>query len=194
MKKVLFGVSVLILAGCNSQTPTPQVQTQDQAQSEYQEMASAMASGKPVRCVMTNAERNETITYLVKDKKVRLNTVVANDEQQSGNMLMDGEYIFTWSDVKKEGTKFKVPEETTEQPQEQEVPDLSQEEDRKEYEDLGYTIDCEGANVADSEFIPPSDVTFTDMSQMMDQAQKQQESMSPEDRAQFEKMMQQYAQ
>lgn len=196
MKKVLLGVSAIVLAACNNQS-TPEVQTQEQAMGEYEQMANLVATGKPVRCLMTDTEKGHTMTYLMKDKKVKMTDMMMSDTGETGAMLMDTEYMYTWSDQKKEGTKMKLNledlKESADQAQ-QDVPDLSNEEDRKAYEEMGYTINCEEAQVSDSEFVPPTDVKFMDMSAMMEKAKEAQQGMTPEQQKQMEEMMKQYAQ
>lgn len=194
MKKVLFSVSMLVLAGCNNQAANPSGQTTEQAQQEFQEVATAMQSGQSARCVMTNPTTNQSMTYSIKDKKVKMSNIEMNEGDLTGAMLMDGEYLYTWSETKKEGTKFKLPEEKADQvAQEGSVPDLSKEEDRKEYEDMGYTIQCNTLEIADSEFVPPTDVKFTDMNAMMEKMPAD-SKMTPEQQAEFDKMMEQYKQ
>lgn len=194
MKKILLGISIVTLAACNNQA-TPQVQTQEQAMGEFEQMGAAMQSGKPVRCLMTDTKKNHTMTYLMKDKKVKMTNMMMSDSGETGAMLMDSEFIYTWSDQKKEGTKMKIPEDQMKEASEnKDVPDLATEEDRQQYEDMGYTINCEEANLADSEFVPPTDITFMDMSAMMEKAKEAQQGMTPEQQKEMEKMMQQYSQ
>lgn len=195
MKKLLsLGVTIAVLSGCNTQTSTPTVQTPEQTGSEYEEVANSLLAGKSVRCLMTNTSDGNTMSYAMKGEKVRLNNSSAAQTSASGEMIMDGEYVYTWSNDKKEGTKYKIPPAT-----DQASPDGTQiesttefkPEDIQDYQNMGYIVDCKEENISDSEFTPPTDVTFTDLSAMMEglNNSKTNPEMSEEQKAQFDKLL-----
>lgn len=211
MKKIaLLLTAVLIFSACKSQTgqvTAPDSQTEAQAINEFTEMGKALQAGKSVSCSMKKKDSPETVTYTIKGKKMKMSGFAADSNQQ-GSMLSDGEYVYTWNDTTKEGTKFKLPTEEelkdtaekTGQTQ-QSVPDFSDEAERQKYADMGYTVNCEVANVSDSDFVPPADVTFRDMSQIMEAAKQYQQSSaqpSASDQAEMQRqaqeLMKQYAQ
>ncbi len=206
MKKIVFLITSFVLfSACKPQTPpaAPESQTQDQAINEFTEMGQAIQSGKPVSCTMQKKDSTESVTYLIKGKKMKMSGFGSGDAGQPGSMLSDGEYVYTWTDATKQGMKFKLPSEeaqqtTTEQTPTtpQNVPDFSSEEERQKYADMGYTVNCEVAVVADSEFVPPTDVTFRDLSSMMQALPSATAPVMDQAEAQrrAQEMMQQYAQ
>ena len=197
MKKLTLGLAILLLSGCNSAT-TPE-QSQNQAVSEYEQVAKSIAAGKAVRCKMTSTADGSVMNYAMKGEKVRITNLTSAEAGSPGEMILDGEYVYTWSNDKKEGTKYQVPEVT-----EQTTPDGTtsesttefKPEDIQDYEDMGYTVDCNDENVPDVEFVPPSDVTFTDLSAMMNDLNNSRTNpeMSEEQKAEFNKLMEQYQQ
>ncbi len=200
---LVFGTSVLF-AGCTKQPTSeqlqvPATQTEGQAMKEYEKIAAAMKDGKSVRCVMSNTETQETMTYAVKGKKVSVKGIAGYEGAggETGSMLMDEKYMYTWSDAKKEGVKFAIPAEVTGQPtpaQRQDIPSLETEEDQQRYEDMGYSVVCDQTEVADSEFVPPSDIVFTDASAMMQQAEEMQKNLEAQNGSaqDMDAMMEQY--
>ncbi len=178
MKKIAFlFAGALLLAACKSTPQTTGPQTQQQAESEMQDAGKALASGQPVKCTMTKTD-GTSMQYVMKDKKMKVSglTTTVKDQVSQSMMISDGTYMYTWDETKKEGVKFKVPtEQDTKAISEkagQDVPNLSNDADRKRWEDQGYRINCAAGVVDDSEFIPPTDVKFTDASAMMDSVNK----------------------
>ncbi len=185
MKKKVLAVTALsfVLAGCvplkqsRESTPVPAAQDQSlgQTKMEFAEVAAAIKLGKAARCVMQNTTLNQSIEYVIKGKKMRMHASSTTANMPASSMISDGEFLYTWTEKDKKGMKIKVPtQEEGKQIAEdaQKLPDLSQESEKKRYENLGYTIDCSIATAEDTEFIPPPDVTFTDLSGMMDMAKK----------------------
>lgn len=201
-KKLLYAGTFVgafvLLSGCTQQQaaiPTPPAQqTEVQVMHEYEKIADAMKNGKSVRCVMSKKDTQETMMYAVKGKKVKVSGMAGYEGGGTGSMLMDEKYLYTWSDDKKEGVKFEIPAEIEGQPtptKTQAVPNLATAEDQKYYEDMGYTVSCTQQDVADSEFVPPTDVTFMDTSALMKQAAEMQQGANQED-VDPAKMMEQY--
>lgn len=186
MKKTLFLLAAaVVLAGCTfppKKTSQPEApSTKAEIANQFEKVADAMASGKPVECVMTQTTTNKSFTYQVKGKKIHAFGQLSPEASESGNMLTDGEFMYTWSDQSKEGTKFLIPTETemAQQPEDPSkvVPDFRNTDTQQEYENLGYSINCAEKNLDDSAFVAPSDVKFTDLSQMMGAAKKYQQQM-----------------
>lgn len=179
-KTVLLVGSALLLGACTSRQPSPESlapQTQQQAMNEFQEVSAAIQAGQSVRCEMIKTDGTETMTYLMKGKKMKMNTVVtAENGLQPGTMISDGEYFYIWNVDTNEGVKSKLPSEedvkAVAEQQGRELPDFSKEEEKQKYEDLGYRVDCQVAEVADAEFVPPANVQFRDMSQLMNNVQQ----------------------
>lgn len=169
--------SAIVLAGCNKTPPVTESepettgQSETEVVSEWQKIGEAIAMGKTAQCDMTNTETGDTSRYYIKGKNIRFDTVNATNPEQSGSFLTDGEFIYTWTEAAKEGVKFSAimpsgtPNPAVTQPPQ--APDFSTEDAWLNYQNLGYTIDCSVEPVDDSLFIPPTDVTFTDMTALM---------------------------
>lgn len=137
---------------------------------------------------------------------MRISGMQSASGDKTQNIISDTEYMYSWDDSTKKGMKLKLTsmEDMKKSVEEkgQSVPSLTTDEDRKKYEDQGYTVNCSVKAIDDSEFVPPTDVTFTDTSAMMEQSkammQKAQSSMSPqtqeEMQKQAEEMMKKYQQ
>lgn len=199
----------LLFSACKTQTPQSTApQNEKQAMNEFAELSSAIEAGRPVSCVFTKSPENTVMTYMMKGKKIKISGMQVEGQAYQGAMMSDGEYMHTWDEVKKEGVKMKLPAEQDlkdfAKEKGQSVPDLSDETERKTWEDQGYRIDCKEATIADSEFIPPTDIKFTDMSAMMESVNTMMKSgddgSAPnaadqkEMQEQINKMMQQYGQ
>lgn len=205
-------LSAIALSAClpNKQADTASEQPGAMQADEYREVAAALQAGGSAMCTITKADGTTDMQYYAKADKVRVTGIT---EQMEGSeysaMLMDGEYIYTWNETTKEGVKFAVPDpaEVTEAQQNMpQVPDFTDETARQEYVEDGYSVDCQVTDVADSMFVPPSDVKFQDMSKLMENAQQmmQQQNayegqgMSAEQQQQLQEqaqqMMQQYGQ
>lgn len=188
IKKFVISMTFLAVAGTSltaclptngqpAASPAPTATSDDEATNT---ISQAMMTGASLRCQIVNAERGETISYVTKDKKMHVTTTMMNDENQTQNsfMINDGQYIYIWTDGEPNGYKSQtITEEDLKDiadkapnTSQQTVPDFSQTEIQQEYEDKGYTISCDPAQVEDSTFIPPTNVSFQDMSALMDGA------------------------
>lgn len=184
----LIVVSTFALAGCNKpaqpqgdqtqeQTQTME-QTKDQMTEQFQMVAEAMAAGNPIVCQMTNAN-GTSFTYSNMGQKIRIQGQLSPDSPDEGNMLSDGEFIYTWSNQNQQGIKFKQPSaedlaalKAKGEAVAQNLPDFSDQMTQDEYKNQGYSINCTQENIPDDTFVPPTTVTFTDTSDMMQRAQQ----------------------
>lgn len=182
MKKLLLlGSAALILAACTPKdqpqettAPAPDQTTSEQA-SEFSKVAMAIQAGQSASCQITNTETGEAMDYKIKGKKMKMTGMTSPDAAQSTAMLMDGEFIYTWNEADKKGVKMQLPSEEDMAELSQQgmtMPDLSQEAEKEKYENDGYSVNCTVTSVDESEFVPPTDVAFTDMSALMDNAMK----------------------
>lgn len=171
MKKTLLLIAIaLTLTGCNPQQEQT-TQSESEASQEFSELAAAMESGAAMRCIMSNTAENIEATYLVRGDQIKISGMIPNDEMGDANMLMTNNTIYTWSSKQETGLIIKVPEEQADQVrQEQDIPDLSNPQEREAYQNQGFTIDCEPADLTDADFTPPSDVNFMDMSSFIQQS------------------------
>ncbi len=193
----------LFLAGCSttsapSVTPTPSPTEIEETTAN--QLETILASGGSARCTMSKTDGTSEITYSIKGKKMRMEGAPGATTQNNGSVISDGSYLYIWENGKTEGIKSKIP---TEQEMEklkekseaymQNSPNLSDDAVRKEYEDQGYRIDCKGAQIPDSEFVPPTTIKFTDTTALMENAAKMMEESSkdltPEQKAQMQKYL-----
>lgn len=182
MKSTIFLVlTAVVLSGCinrqttQSESPTEpgreETRLTDSAPpAELEEMANAIEAGESVSCTMSN-DTDSTMVYHIKGEKFKITGMSTGEDLQTGSMLSDGEFIYNWSDDTKMGTKMKIeePEEVTSDPEmtEELVDEESQISDPRDFYDQGFEVDCERSIIADSEFVIPTDVTFTDLSDLM---------------------------
>lgn len=106
--------------------------------------------------------------YYFSNGKMRLESTMTPPNQTSF-MIMNGkdDYVYSWSDFQNTGTKFK-----------QDV-DLSEAYKSTFYKDISkdpnapvYDFDCSKWNVDSSLFVPPSNIQFQDMADLMKQYQQ----------------------
>jgi hypothetical protein len=190
-----------VMAGCNQADTTPSSQTQSE-QSEYDVLDDALKSGESIACTMTDTQGNTT-HYWAKGEKSRAEGFQSGENQLNGVMINDGSFMYIWNEGELEGTKFSLATTQDAQQKAQEYkddfPDITSQEARDEYEQDGYDVNCEQEQVADSQFIAPSTVTFTDMSALMqgvsetlgDTLESLPEELSPEIKEQIQKLQMQ---
>lgn len=179
----LFAAS--FLAGCinqsANQTGTPsspdsteQTRSADStAPEELSEISKAIESGKAVNCTLTD-NTGISMNYYLKGKKFKIVGMQGGQPSETITMISDGEIVYNWSDESKMGTKMKVikpegidqnSEAIGDSPDDLSKP--SQPSDLKDFYDQGYDIKCSPSEIADSEFVVPADVKFTDLTEMM---------------------------
>lgn len=163
--------SAVVLAACapaqqDVQTPNEtESSSQQGVQGEMADVFAAMQAGRGVTCTITDAETGAVTNYKAKDKKAfGDSTVTIEGKQQQGYFLTDAEYMYTWSGDTKQGAKFKLDAFDPESANAPDVPDFSDEESYQEYQESGHTVACSIEDHPDSVFVPPTDVSFFDMS------------------------------
>lgn len=185
MSFVLLSGTTLLACSVPSLTPTPSPEAINQATNETtgnqtaEDLAQAVMTGDEMQCAINNLDKGESIKFLTKDKKMKVATNVNGDEQNS-YMISDTQFLYIWTEGQTTGVKTRVPTEaeikdlqdTAGESQQQSITDFSQEDVQEQYRNQGYTIDCRPGEVNDAEFIPPSNITFQDMSALMDGAMK----------------------
>jgi hypothetical protein len=191
MKKIFMSVIVasgmLVLAGCGNkpavQPTTDQgaVKTQEQQPSETVQpkkgLLSFLTGGNGVKC--TIEDKSGTITVISDGTKARIEgmdfpALPGKDVQmQKGYMINDGTWAYIWSGTS--GTKFNIKDmqeisKANGGQQEDPSAKMSNWEDwAKSMETSGTKYDCANAAVSDSDFVPPSDVKFQDMGELVKQ-------------------------
>lgn len=195
---VIIAFSAVALNGCignNNKATISDDQTVSETMSEWQKVGNAIANGESVSCEMTDTKNGISSKYYMKEDKVRFDSIQSEqleDVAMNGSFLTDGKFGYSWNAETKKGMKFLVndPEDLSEDVEEleSEAPDFSSKEAWDNYENLGYTVTCEIKDVDASLFTPPTDVTFTDLSNF---AQEMQQTDGV-DQEQLEQMMKQF--
>lgn len=186
MKAALLSLfAVFFLAGCinqsanQSETPSSPDDTEQtrlansMAPEELDEISRAIESGEAVSCAMTN-DTGVLMNYYFKGEKFKIIGMPGGQPSETSSMISDGEFIYNWSDESKMGTKMKIvePEEVAENPETTDGSldnsgEFSQPSDLRDFYDQGYNVECSPSDIADSEFVVPADVKFTDLTEMI---------------------------
>ncbi len=204
MKKIaLLVASIVLLSACkkapmptsNESAPTS---AEIDAQAEMSVIAKAMESGQPVSCSIEKEDGTSSMKYAMKGKKIKVTGIAAMESATDGVVLSDGEYLYSWDPATKKGIKMQARAmDATPAPgdtQEKQFPTIQSPEDVEQYQNDGYNVNCEVTTVPDSEFVPPTDVEFTDLSAALKQVpMKATEGQSSEAmEKQVQEMMKQY--
>lgn len=193
---VVLGAA-FVLSGCGKEKPadnggspagtsaTQERTTSGEAQEtgEKQGLLQKLLSKGAMKC--TVEQDGETVTILTNGTKAKIegmsmpNPKDPTGAKEKGYMISDDTWAYIWSG--KEGIKFNIKEmEASTQPVTGETDDQSNKSSDwksiiKEMEESGAKYDCSAAVVSDSDFTPPSDVTFQDMGEFL----KQMQNMAP---------------
>lgn len=182
-KTILTVGSLFVIAGalaaCQPKVAAPGANGGDQATEKKQaggtnmmEMAAAIMKGEGFRCTFTQKENGQAMSYAIKGKKVSMTTTgAAGAPGQMGRMITDGTVMHIWDPATKKGMKMTIPSpdpkaSNVPTPVQAQVPDFS---DIKSWQDFQskYDVNCTPTQLNDSEFTPPTDVQFQDLSGMM---------------------------
>jgi hypothetical protein len=132
----------------------------------------ALSGRGSVKCEY-DEEGKHIITY-VKGEKMR--TDATGGEEGNGSMIFKDNTSWTWDSATKQGFTFKAPEVSpaeTETEDDNETEDMMEDSEEMKADVEKYKDSCKNENIPDSTFEPPSDVTFQDYSQMMQQQMNQ---------------------
>jgi len=171
----------VVFAGCTSATvPDPNlkpteapVQQSNSSTDKNTRLMMAAAEGKgSATCEISKDDGTEKMTFMMKGTKNKAMGASLSGGKGMGYMINDGNFAYIWSDQEKTGTKIDLKKAVATASNAPQYEDFSKEEVQKDYEEKGYTYNCSEANIADSEFVPPKNVEFVDMSQMMEQSTK----------------------
>jgi hypothetical protein len=182
---VLAVLSLAILGGCSCSPKAEDQGTQtNQAENQTSSLAKpgllALLMGKDgVKCQVEDEKGNYMV--LAKEGKVKIdgiNFMTPNPQippakpgdvatqPKTGTMISDGKMLWMWSG--KEGMSMNIEEAQKAIPEgagNGPVEDWSKW--AQKMEDSGAKYQCDPANISDSEFAPPQDVKFQDLSQLM---------------------------
>ncbi|MFA5986132.1 MAG: hypothetical protein WC819_02160 [Parcubacteria group bacterium] len=184
---MLFG-AVIMLSACSAKLPA-QEQIQETVNTAQQKVAEVkegsekvtgsikdiMLMGGAVKCTWEDGESGMSgITYVDGEKmnsKTMNMPVGVNGEIGEAYAISDGTWLYMWTSTSLQGTKMKMEKE-----------DLAKAAGNIQKENTGdikgdgamdmnakYNYDCEKWNADATLFVPPTNVTFTDLSAMMEQ-------------------------
>lgn len=177
---LLVGFS-LVLAGCNfntGQNTSTQTPNQSQTNQTAFDLKSALSRGESLKCTYTTDQG--TMTSLIKGKKVRVEGAMFGSQNNgNGGMINDGENIYIWNNQDKQGTKYKLSAlpSPTDNPQNQGVNQMKDAEKWAAEVQSKYKVDCQPGSINDNQFVPPSDISFQDMTQALDKMKELQKSL-----------------
>lgn len=172
---VLVVVLLLLAAGAVGyykfahKEPTENAMMGEEHGGVFGSIQDALTRNLSLQCQFTSDEGVATTAY-IKAGAVRVDTKTGKPDASS--MIMKDKKIYFWQDAQKTGTMMTVPSITvTPLPTSSVKPTGSASAEDEGANALSmlekFKDSCKVASVADSLFVPPADVKFTDMSQMM---------------------------
>ena len=211
MNKKMLSVGIIltssfVLAGCTmpgASSPTSS-QAPAQTMTEAAKFALAMQSGSPTKCTVT--KDSNVMEYFIEGKKMRANTTTTVTDKTGktittvGHMINETQMLYVWSDGQTSGTKMVIPSPVpssaptqAEATTKNSAPTLGSEADYQNFQNQGYTINCQTTSVDATTFTPPSDVKFIDPTAMMRQVVAPGTANGVPSQADIEKLKQQYS-
>jgi len=191
MKQIiaLLLISMLLIVACDSQTAknnndvddapddnsddNGEVEAQDeedeaevdeQKSSKFKTISAAMSAGIPYKC--TYSDDGVTSEMIVKGQKFKSETKM---KEGTTYTISDSKKMYIWSDMQEDGIVYDLDEmkkigdaQTYPGAQKQQTTDIDKE----------YDMDCSVTIATDSMFVPPSNVNFQDMSQILKNMQE----------------------
>lgn len=155
----------------NSQGNTPASQGQaNNGNGVIGSIQEALQKSLSLQCDYTDASGRKSVTY-IKAGAIRSDFNGSNGDE-SGVMLMKDGKAYIWNTVKKEGVtmEFDMAQMGRNMKENTQIPGQNPADFVKELEQ--YKQYCHTATVADSLFVVPTDVKFTDLTSMMKDVQK----------------------
>ena len=168
---LLIGGALYLNLGKSSTNPkdTGEMQGKTETAGEMVKgsLKSLFGAGKNVTCTVNNVDNNGSGTVYVAGNKIRGDfTSKVDDKTIESHFIQDTEFSYLWSSEMEQGIKMKADlgaEETAmsdnknSQTSGTEAVDLNKEVDYK----------CSNWSVDNSKFVPPSNIKFSDMSDLM---------------------------
>ena len=171
---IVGAVIVLLLVGfayfkmnkSSQVSQTPQTASANQ-NAEQENIKSLIAAGKNVSCQITYSDGSGSGAVYVSGKNMRGDfEITGSGKNVKSHMISDGTYTYSWDESTSNGVKFKVGENVTAQSTaplgKEPVTSTGQDSLEKKAD-----TKCEAWTVDASQFVVPTSVTFTDMSEMM---------------------------
>lgn len=167
---VLFVAGYFAMNKKSAQNPqNPETATSQEATSDAQtkgSIKSLLSAGKNQTCTIKypQADQMGQGTVYVSASKVRGDFLFTSEGKAfDSHMIQDGEFMYSWSSASTQGTKMKTSDLEKVQPS----PTSGQVDLNSE-----VNLDCSAWSVDNAKFSPPSNITFTDITQSMNQSQQ----------------------
>ncbi len=178
---VLLIAGSLVLSGCINRSPdqvepeSESVQDSAAFDAEMLTLARAMETGASVRCTAIDENAQSLAEYLVKDKNMKI--ISTDPSGQKSYVLILGTTQYIWTEGNPTGMMYTINEEQAkefaQEAQERPAEPLADEpttaftEEADESEESPVQFSCDRANISDSEFAVPTNVTFTNLFENM---------------------------
>ncbi len=167
----------LLLSACNKTASTPSgaiennAEVKEESFSKKSTLKTLLGMGKSLNCTyeFTDTENKLSTkgTTYISGKKfatdIEMTSPADTKKTLINHMISDGEYIYTWEDQKNTGMKIKL-----ETPSESEAKTVKTDvAGAKEDMEKEYDMKCSPWGVDQSKFTLPTNIKFTDLSEMM---------------------------
>ena len=177
MKKILPVLAILLLLGIggyffiNSKATLPKAPVNTGTSNLFDSIQDALSKSLSLKCVYKDEQGVQTTTY-IKGGAVRVNMEVIEDKEQPNSIILKDKKMYMWNEISKTGFTYTITE-----PKVTPGTDKSPTVDNKNASVLAgiekYKNSCKTEVVADSFFVPPTDVKFQDMSAFTENLMKQ---------------------
>lgn len=179
MKKTTVGLtiicffSVLLLSGClpKKQADSPQSSTGSSGEKSgglLESIKDAFLNSVGFKCEYETAGDQGKMTYYAKEGKIRIDGAW-KDKDETATIILEDK-IYNWNKVTKEGLVLPINNSEEDGTQVQKPEDIIEElENNKQY--------CRQADVPDSLFVPPTDVSFQDLGSIFEKMRGGEESL-----------------
>lgn len=176
--------------------------TESSSSTSYEKWMSLLTAGKSLRCTVIGSDKSKS-EILMKGKKMKMTGMgtygdTQTKQEKEAYVVNDSQYTYMWNKGEKKGIKIKNPTaEEVKKIQEKAKETLknmqtsssyNQQDIFKKYEAEKQNITCKIENITDNEFVPPTNISFTDPTEMVKEFQKTLPSNIPvnkEDMQQF---------
>lgn len=147
----------------SSQIPIVSQEATTSAQATKGSIKSLLTAGKSVSCTInysTDVSVSKGKIYVSGNKVYgEFKVLGADGEEIQSYMIQDGENGYSWSGASLAGTKFKIDPAASPTVQSDQSVDINRDSD----------MDCSSWSVDNSKFVPPTNVQFTDVSEVLKQ-------------------------
>jgi hypothetical protein len=147
------------VANNQSQSSTDNANTTNESSIADSTISKLLSAGVARKCTYNDASTSGTI-YLASNNRMRADYTVSSPESSSGSMILTNGQHYMWDNATKEGISMSYdPASVDNSTDDTQSVDMSKE----------YSFDCNLWIVDESVLTPPADVTFSDMSALMEQ-------------------------